>query len=390
MNKENSLEFTPEDQRTLNHVGLVAGTLVENLRLENEVIQERAALSAVRAGTSDGLMIVGADNRVSFCSAAAASLLGVSTESLEGELVDEAFRGMTDEAEENDLLGAIHAAVHGPVTFNLAVSSPQTRDLSVTVDPISISSTPGMTGITLRDVTAQREAERWRDVFISVTSHELRTPASIIVGFSELLQNEDLMNPVQREWIERILISGQRLTAILDQMLTLTQINMGKLTVAREPLSVCAIVNDAIAANEDASKSHEFVLDIPDDCPEAVGDHGRAVQALTNIVSNAVKFSPDGGKITISASANPDSDDITIVVFDEGVGIPQEDLDAIFTAFYRVSQLEIANARGAGLGLAIARELAHLLGGNIRADSVLGKGSTFHFSLPGRASVLIS
>jgi len=226
---------------------------------------------------------------------------------------------------------------------------------------------------------ALREADRIKTNFISIASHELRTPLTVLVGFSELLLGREAPEEKRRDWLERIHRESKRLSAVVDDLLNVSRIQSGRVVVEQQPLDLPEIAREAVqsvAMNE----KHSVVFDFPEGLSPVVGDRDKLTQILVNLVDNAVKYSPQGGKITVAAHQEPER--MVVSVSDQGIGIASEDQEKLFTTFTRIRRPEVEKIRGTGLGLYIVKALVELMGGEIWVESELGKGSTFFFSLP--------
>lgn len=232
------------------------------------------------------------------------------------------------------------------------------------------------------EITLKNELERRRDTFVSIASHELRTPITSIMGFSELLLTRDRPEPVRREWLESINEDSQRLTAIVDDLLNVSLIHSGELTANLAHLRLQEVVEQVMGVISLTTNTHELVANISPDMPRVVADRDKLTQVLTNLLNNAVTYSPKGGRITISARHEPQQERVVVSVADRGIGVAPEDRDHLFTPFYRVQQPETEGVRGSGLGLYIVKGLVELMQGEIWLESQLGQGSTFFFSLP--------
>lgn len=226
---------------------------------------------------------------------------------------------------------------------------------------------------------ALREADRIKTNFISIASHELRTPLTVLLGFTELLLRREAPEEKRRDWLERIHRESKRLSAIVDDLLNVSRIQSGRMIVEQQPLDLPEIAKEAVqsvAMNE----RHSVVFDFPEDLSPVLGDRDKLTQILVNLVDNAVKYSPQGGKITVAARQEPEK--VIVSVSDQGIGIAPEDQEKLFTTFTRIHRPEVEKIRGTGLGLYIVKALVELMGGEIWVESELGKGSTFFFSLP--------
>jgi signal transduction histidine kinase len=263
----------------------------------------------------------------------------------------------------------------------IAVAKPDRRDLSMTTFLIDTPNGADMTGVLIRDVTEERDLERRRDTFVSVASHELRTPMTTILGFTELLL-DDVPEGDQRRWLEHVHEDSLRLTSILDDMLDVSRIQSGRVKMTIERVDVPEVINDVIAGIGSTTSIHEFDVAVSPDLPKALTDQAKTTQIVLNLVSNAIKYSPEGGLITVSVGPTPDGRDVIVGVTDQGLGIPPEEIDRVFDTFYRVKNEQTYEIRGTGLGLYIVKSLIEGIGGTLSVESEVGVGSTFSFTMP--------
>jgi signal transduction histidine kinase/DNA-binding response OmpR family regulator len=230
-----------------------------------------------------------------------------------------------------------------------------------------------------------------KNEFLSMVSHELRTPLTTIIGFSELLQEEQVgpLTPKQKEFSHQIFLKGRTLLAMINDLLETGKIEAGKLVARHRPLKVKELLVAAVNANRYTSTTpREFVIEVPSDLPEVEADPDKVAQVLANLIGNAAKFSPEGSPITVSACrlsgrrGSDRGDFIRLSVTDLGVGIAPDHQGRVFEQFYQIEQGTSRGYGGTGLGLHIAKALVELHGGRIWVESAVGKGSTFHFTLP--------
>lgn len=208
-------------------------------------------------------------------------------------------------------------------------------------------------------------------------SHELRDPLNSIIGFSEVLIAAENLTEKQHRYAGNIMTSGQRLTALINDILELAKLEAGKMRLHPEPLNAATACEHAAALiRPQAEKKNIDVKVVADpNAPAARQDAGKVQQIVTNLLSNAVKFTPEGGRVTLKAAT--DGTDLVFTVSDTGVGIAPEEQDLIFEKFRQAANPMTREQGGTGLGLSIVRELAKLLGGDVTVHSELGRGSTF-------------
>ena len=228
------------------------------------------------------------------------------------------------------------------------------------------------------------ESNRLKSEFLANVSHELRTPLTSIIGFAELLREgpEVTGNPKSSRYAENILISGRILLEIINDLLDLAKIEAGKLELNLADVDIdrlCESLQDFVRPQVER-KTLDLRYEREEDLPAIQTDPSRLRQVLLNLLSNALKFTPDGGTITIHAVRAGEG--VAISVADSGPGIAEEHLELIFEKFRQIDQSATREYHGTGLGLAIAQELAHRLGGELSVQSELGQGATFTVKLP--------
>ena len=220
--------------------------------------------------------------------------------------------------------------------------------------------------------------------FVSVAAHELRTPLSIIRGYTDMLLDGVLgqLEDAQREGLEILRHSSERLLEIVNNLLDVTRLEAGRIELMLQPLDLDGIIHTAAKEFRPVIEAaHQtLVVHVEPDLPPALCDETRTYQILTNLLSNATKYTPPGGRIELSARLGENGDEIVASVRDTGVGIPQADQERLGSLFFRASNANSVTARGAGLGLYITSSLVQLHGGRLWFDSVEGQGSTFYVS----------
>ena len=235
--------------------------------------------------------------------------------------------------------------------------------------------------VTLRDVTVERELEMMKSEFVSTAAHELRTPVTSILGFSELLLDPQAFSSHERsEFVTLIHGKAEKLSELIDELLDISRIEAGQiLHLDRQPLALGALAETSLNFFRHSSPRHQFKLIMPPTPVVVSADPRRIGQVLDNLLGNAVKYSPEGGMITLQLEPGPE--DCKISIHDEGIGMTAEQVSRIFDKFYRADASTTA-VQGVGLGMTIVKELIESHGSEISVQSVPGRGTTISFTLP--------
>jgi signal transduction histidine kinase/HAMP domain-containing protein len=342
----------------------IAGALEAALRLEEA---ERAAgeARAVFYAIADGVLLTDPYGRVTAINRAL-----------------EALTGWTEE----DARGRPYADVL-PVTGEQLLTR-YGRKVPVVVSSAPILDPGGRVvgGVdVIRDVSREREIDEVKSALISTVSHELRTPLTLIHGFAELLVLRDMPVERQRSAAEEILEASKRLARLIDDLLSVSRMESGRLVLDPRPLDLAAVVERMLSPFRAMATTHTLRAKLPGALPVVWGDPDKVEQILTNLVGNAIKYSPEGGEILVTVEH--DDDAVQVSVRDQGIGMSPRDMGQLFEKFYRVDRDEVRRAGGTGLGLYITKRLVEMHGGHIWAESWPGVGSVFCFTLPTSAEL---
>jgi two-component system phosphate regulon sensor histidine kinase PhoR len=348
---------------------------------------ERNRSSAILRSMVEGVAVIDAQERLVFCNRAFSEILNLDSAGSEGHPVIEVVRN-------SDLLGLIRRALLGEegLQSNIAMGIVQQRSFSVTAAPVKpleastaagAAEKPSGAVVVLHDVSELRRLERVRQDFVANVSHEFKTPLTAIQGFAETLLAGALEDPKNnRRFLEIIRDHAARLARLTDDLLKLARIEAGKLEVAFQPVAVAELIESCSATTmlKASRKQISFTVNVPPGLPAVLGDPGLLHDLLQNLFDNAIQYTPEGGQIDVSASA--EAREAVITVTDTGIGIPLADQERIFERFYRVDAARSREAGGTGLGLSIAKHIVEAHGGRLWVDSAVGRGSKFFVAVP--------
>ncbi|PDV98867.1 ATP-binding protein [Candidatus Chloroploca asiatica] len=383
-----NVAFSADDRQVLQDFADQAAIAVSNARLYQSVLREKQRLDAMIEQSADGVMIIDSRWRITTFNKAMETLTGWSREEALGRPCAEVL------AIENGQ-GINICLTDCPLQRLPFATNPVVEGRMFTRDGRSLfvqsryapqrSSQGQFLGAiaNIRDITAQKQDEELQSTFISVISHELKTPVSIIKGYAGTLRRDDATFSAQqyRDGLAVIEEEADRLARQIQDLLDVSRLMADgtRLEIADFPLPILA--SDVVRSfAPTAGEQFEFELRFPEDMPPVQGDYERIRQVLANLVSNAVKYSPEGGMIRIGGW--PDGNHAICYVSDQGVGIAPEEQEAIFRRFYRIDTRLRRETQGSGLGLFLTRAIIEAHGGRIWVESQIGKGSRFSFTLP--------
>ncbi len=338
-----------------------------------EVQGERDKLNTLFLHMSDGVAAFTTDGRLIHMNPAAESLLGVRMEDDLG--FDEMFADL-------DMPNSDETAMR---TFLTSEITRFGRVLSVTLAPYGALDGEGGVIAVIHDITEQRRLDDARREFVANVSHELRTPLTNIRSYTETLLDAagDIPIDTEKQFLGVISSESERMARIVTDLLTLSKLDYGRMELRMTRFSLADMLHNVANAMKLTAEDsgHALAVDTPDDLPKIVGDRERIEQVVVNILSNAVKYTPSGGHIRLSA-CTLSGNRVRITVEDDGVGIPAADVPRLFERFYRVDKARSRAAGGTGLGLAIAKEIVEQHEGKIALASEYGKGTTVTITLP--------
>ena len=355
--------------------------LSEVIRLTQENLeQETKRLNSILSYMTDGVLATNRRGQITMINDMAKKQLGIVKEEALNKSILELLK-IEDEYELRDLITQIPELMIDSQNANGEYLSLRVRFALIRRESGFIS---GLVAV-LHDTTEQEKEERERRLFVSNVSHELRTPLTSVKSYLEALDEGALYDPVAPDFIKVSLDETNRMMRMVTDLLHLSRIDNATTRLDVELINFTAFITFILnrfdkMRSQDEEKKYELVRDYPINSVWIEIDTDKMTQVIDNILNNAIKYSPDGGKITVSMKTTDDQ--MILSIKDQGLGIPQQDLPKIFDRFYRVDRARSRAQGGTGLGLAIAKEIIKQHNGFIWAKSEYGKGSTFTIVLP--------
>lgn len=392
--------FTSEELRVVRNLGNMAAAALENVELFHMVRTDQEQLRAILAASSDGIALLSINACFIEVNAAFGRIFGIDPEQIVGM---ECIELLGCEEEGGHIccreLCMVHRALQQeealPYTEVDLTIQGVSRSVGLSITRVSTKNKP-ICLMMARDVTAIRDATRMKANFISMITHELRSPLNAINGYLDLALSgvAGELNDQLREFLQRSRSGSEQLYGLVEDLLLVSRADAGQLRLSREVISLNDVITDAVEELEltATDRGIQLSVDIADDFPQLYADPVRMQQVLRNLISNALRFTSPGGSVTVAAtqeyvtggSEETDDRDVRIVkllVKDTGCGIAPEHQQRIFERFYQVQQTAV-RVTGQGLGLAIVKMIIELHGGTVSVESVVGEGSTFTSVLP--------
>jgi two-component system phosphate regulon sensor histidine kinase PhoR len=383
-NKRHEEDFNDEDVRLLERMAKSAASIIANLRLYQEIVEEKEELLSTFESLHAGIILVTSEGRIAQMNGSARAIFGLTDESGAGKTLEEIvkvkqildlIRNTASTGEERQIEVTIVPDGHAERAYQVQSALVKNEDSRI-IGTVAI----------LSDVTELKNIERMKSAFVAMASHELRTPLTAIKGFvSTLLMDDSFPAEDRNEFYTIIDRECDRLTRLINDLLNTARIEAGEsLKPSYSNVDVKSLAQKVIMIQRqstDAGKRHTLLLDAPEEFPIIVADEDKLDQVITNLMSNAIKYSPNGGEVTVHLKEEAGS--VLIGVEDQGMGIPKEHLSKVFDRFHRVHNEDNRKIYGTGLGLFLVKHLVeHLHLGEIWVDSEVGVGSTFWVRIP--------
>lgn len=363
-------------------IGQLAGVLNEmSQRIEDQVqtlSAEKQRLDTILRSMGEGVMVAAPDGLITLVNPAFRTLFFIEGE-VEGKKLVEISR-------HPDLLQAFNDLARPDVDELLREISIQPSNITLFTHWVPLNVNGVRQGIVavFHDISDLKKVENMRRDFVANVSHELRTPVTIIKGYAETLLDGALESDPgrARRFVEIIASHSERLTNLINDILTLSHLETKDALMEMSPLDVCGTISKACLLLQERADQKGITIDNQAagcQLPRVQADQGRLEQVLLNLLENAIKYTPDNGRIRLFAEESGEF--IRVSVADTGIGIPFKDLPRIFERFYRVDEARTREQGGTGLGLAIVKHIVQLHGGDVAVSSETGKGSVFSFTL---------
>jgi PAS domain S-box-containing protein len=350
----------------------------------NKVLTDKRRTEAVIRSIAEGLVVVDEQGKVIMMNPAAEKLLGVSRKNKIGAPITESLR----EEQLLSLASGNDDKKDGQREIELISQQDETKKIlraSSAVIENESGQTVGMVSV-LSDITKQKELDRLKASFVANVSHELRTPLIAIDKSLSLIMNNAAgeLSPPQKQFLTIAERNLKRLNLLINDLLDLSKLESGRTEFKRQLSQIENVINESADSFNNWTQTKSITIErrIQKGLPDVNMDPNRIIQVLTNLIGNAIKFTPNNGKITVQAVLDNSKKEVKVSVADTGIGIARENLAKVFDKFYQVGERVSSDMFGTGIGLSIAKEIVELHGGRIWAESERGSGATFIFALP--------
>jgi PAS domain S-box-containing protein len=378
--------FSNNDRNVLNSFASQAAVAVRNAQLYTTVTMNKQRLDAILDSAADGILIIGPNQVIEKCNTAFSRMISAPAEAIQGVLHEHVleFENLTQDTKLEDAIAGgwpltPHAQLY--VEGDLKRKNSPSLPVGITYAPL-LSNDGKLLNIiaSVRDITTFRQAEEMQSTFISVISHELKTPVALIKGYVCTLLRDDAKwdSDFYNESLTVIEEEADRLSQLIENLLDATRLQAGGVSLKKSEIFLPAISNRLAKKFQTQTEAHEIVVDFPENFPPCFADEARIEQVIINLISNSIKYT-DEGEIRISGETHKDM--LIVCVSDEGTGIAPQDIPFIFDRFYRSADA-LRNKKGAGLGLYLARAIIEAHKGRMWVDTEHGHGARICFALP--------
>jgi len=366
-----------------------AAIAVQNARSAHLLAAEKQRIESILETSAEGILNIDGQRRITGFNLAMEQLTGKSREDVLGR---ECFRILNLRNRQGQSLCNMQCPIlasseQSSRTFELqgTIQTTDGKDVDVAMTYSVVYNPEGKAinaVVNVRDISKLREVENLRETFLSMLGHELQTPLSIIKGYTSTLARSDgNWDPeILHDSLQVIEAESDRLSGIMNKLLLASRIAVGTPVLAKEEVQLPPLARKMVRRLQAMTTAHSFQVDFEPDFPPVYADPALMEEVLTNLIDNAIKYSPHGGKITVTGESSGEK--VRVTVADEGIGVSKEDMERLFERFQRTDRSEVKNVKGVGLGLYICRSIIEAHGGSIEVASKGDKGSQFTFTLP--------
>ena len=382
-------------ENAVNHAKMVKKVKAYHENLEDivkerteQLKQEKELLSVTLSSMTDGVIVVDQYKNVILLNNIAEKITGYTFENAKGKNINELLQfinELTKEPVENPIdkvlsTGQIQTMIEPGI---LIVTENEEYPVSISAAPFSkIKGTLSGVVVVIHDRSQEHVVDQMKTDFISSVSHELRTPLTSIKAYTEtILRDPNMSEEQKREFLITVDSEANRLTDLVNSLLDISKLDSGQFEIVKQDIDIVDVVEKTILSLKCSADNKNITLDktVTGEIPNLWGHDSRIKSLVTNLISNAIKFTPNDGKVSVSIEYS--NEELILSVSDTGIGIPEKDISHIFDRFYRVPHSE-KQTTGTGLGLAIVKEVATLHGGTVEVKSKLEEGTTFTVKLP--------
>lgn len=375
-NPSRSSRFTETHLRFLATIGDQVSIAIENARLYRYISYEKMKVEAIISNMADGLIVSDMEGKILLMNPAAEKIFGIDRESAVNKHRSILFSGL-------DLEDIHQKAVREEKTFakEIALNKPTQLFFRILITPMKTVEglTQGVISL-LQDITELRKVAEMKSQFVSMVTHDLKTPLTSIQGFVEIILTRNPSLEKIHNYLQIVREETARLVRIINNLLDLAKLESGEFKLNSSSINLTQLIQEALPIFSKKSGIHKILFQPSVPVSNVWADPDLIIQVLYNLLSNAIKYSPEGGKIEIRIK--PAGNFVEVDVEDEGIGIPPEKLPKLFEKFYRVDSKITKGIEGTGIGLANVKYIVEAHGGSLRVKSSEGKGSLFTFSLP--------
>ena len=369
---------------SLNSMGeKISKVFAETEKQKDIAVSENSRLTEVLSSIVDGIIAVDFHKNVLLANKTAQELTGYTQIELYGQPIDKLLHLFV---ENEEITPKTYCQQNFSKTVKLVGKMGRSTKISLTTAQVGETVQTNLSCILiLHDLSKEEELEKMKFDFVSMASHELKTPLTSIVGYLSVFVNENngKLPKEELELVNRSLIAAQQLFTLVQNLLNVNKIEREQISVSPQAIDYMPILTKAVddLKNQATLKNISLTLAMPGEpLPKVLTDPIRIGEVITNLVANAINYTNSGGKVEVSIATSPS--EVTTLVSDSGIGIPKEAIPHLFTKFFRVSNIAQQANKGTGLGLYIAKSIIEKLNGKIYVESEVGKGSKFYFTLP--------